>query len=72
LAPPTIGPILPDGPSHRQKGCTNNLGAFPVSLAVKDLAASRGFDARLGFHPVAGQASENLLILRSGKTEETT
>lgn len=44
-----------------------NLGAFSVSLSVKDLAASRDFYARLGFHPVAGQASDNWLILRNGQ-----
>lgn len=43
-----------------------NLGAFSVSLAVKDLAASRDFYAKLGFHPFAGSAEENWLILRNG------
>ena len=43
-----------------------NLGAFSVSLAVKDLAASRDFYARMGFHPFAGKAEENWLMLRNG------
>lgn len=43
-----------------------NLGAFSVSLAVKDLSASRDFYALLGFHPFAGKAEENWLILRNG------
>jgi len=30
------------------------LGNFSVSLAVKDLAASRAFYEKLGFHPKAG------------------
>ena len=42
------------------------LGAFSVSLAVKDLTASRDFYARLGFEPIAGSAEENYLILRNG------
>ena len=44
-----------------------NLGAFSISLAVRDLAASRAFYAALGFHPVAGADSENWLILRNGQ-----
>lgn len=43
-----------------------NLGAFSVSLAVRDLAASREFYARLGFHAFAGHAEENWLMLRNG------
>jgi catechol 2,3-dioxygenase-like lactoylglutathione lyase family enzyme len=42
------------------------LGAFSVSLAVKDLEASRGFYEKLGFETVMGDASENWLILRNG------
>lgn len=44
-----------------------NLGAFSISLAVRDLAASRAFYAALGFHPVAGAETENWLILRNGQ-----
>lgn len=43
-----------------------NLGAFSISLSVKNLAASRDFYARLGFHPFAGKEEENWLILRNG------
>lgn len=43
-----------------------NLGAFSVSLAVKDLAASRAFYGKLGFEEVAGNFEENWLILRNG------
>ena len=42
------------------------LGAFSVSLAVKDLAASRTFYERLDFRVVGGDASQNWLILRNG------
>jgi lactoylglutathione lyase len=42
------------------------LGAFSVSLAVKDLEASRSFYEKLGFEIVMGDASENWLILRNG------
>ncbi len=43
-----------------------NLGAFSISLTVKDLAASRDFYAKLGFEPIGGDESHNYLILRNG------
>lgn len=43
-----------------------NLGAFSVSLSVKDLEASRDFYSKLGFEPVGGNADEKWLILRNG------
>jgi catechol 2,3-dioxygenase-like lactoylglutathione lyase family enzyme len=42
------------------------LGAFSVSLAVKDISASRDFYAKLGFEEIGGNADENWLILRNG------
>jgi len=42
------------------------LGAFSVSLSVKDLQASRDFYAKLGFEPTGGNAEQNWLILRNG------
>ena len=42
------------------------LGAFSVSLAVKDLEASRQFYEKFGFTPFAGDASQNWLILKNG------
>jgi len=43
------------------------LGAFSISLAVKDLAASKAFYQKLGFEPIAGNGT-NYLILRNGTT----
>ncbi|MEQ8770524.1 MAG: VOC family protein [Phycisphaerales bacterium] len=43
------------------------LGAFSVSLAVKDLAASRAFYETLGFRQIGGDAAQNWLILRNGQ-----
>jgi catechol 2,3-dioxygenase-like lactoylglutathione lyase family enzyme len=43
-----------------------DLGAFSVSLAVKDLEASRAFYETLGFKPFHGEASEGWLILKNG------
>lgn len=42
------------------------LGAFSVSLAVKDLAASRAFYQSLGFVPFMGEAEQGWLMLRNG------
>jgi lactoylglutathione lyase len=41
------------------------LGAFSISLAVKDLDASRSFYEKCGFKVVGGDASRNWLILRN-------
>jgi lactoylglutathione lyase len=41
------------------------LGAFSISLAVKDLKASQVFYEKLGFAVVGGQADQNWLILRN-------
>ena len=38
------------------------LGAFSISLAVKDLAASRNFYEKLGFAVIGGDAEKNWLI----------
>jgi lactoylglutathione lyase len=42
------------------------LGAFSVSLAVKDLAASRRFYEKFGFKVFHGDAAQNWLILKNG------
>ena len=42
------------------------LGAFSVSLAVKDLKASQDFYEKFGFRVVGGDAAQNWLILRNG------
>jgi catechol 2,3-dioxygenase-like lactoylglutathione lyase family enzyme len=42
------------------------LGAFSISLAVKDLAASRAFYEKFGFKAFAGDASQGWLILKNG------
>ena len=41
------------------------LGNFSVSLAVKDLAASRAFYEKLGFRPVGGDPAQKWLILQN-------
>jgi len=44
-----------------------NLGAFSISLAVKDLEASRRFYDKFGFKVFAGNAAQNWLILKNGE-----
>ncbi len=44
------------------------LGAFSVSLAVKDLAVSRAFYKKLGFEAVLGEPDQGWQILRNGGT----
>jgi len=48
------------------KGAAMELGTFSVSLAVKDIQASRAFYEKLGFKVFAGNASQNWLILKNG------
>ena len=42
------------------------IGAFSVSLAVRDLQASRRFYETLGFESFHGDASQGWLILKNG------
>src|SRR5438270_2965166 len=51
---------------NQPKESTMNLGAFSISLAVKDLEASRKFYEKFGFKVFAGEASQNWLILKNG------
>ena len=43
-----------------------DLGAFSISLSVKDIGASREFYERLGFEASLGDASQNWLIMKNG------
>jgi lactoylglutathione lyase len=65
LAAQTVKTAVP------QRGATPGehgmeLGAFSLSLTVKDLEASRKFYEKLGFRAFAGDASKNRLILKNG------
>ena len=44
-----------------------DLGAFSVSLAVKDLEASKAFYETLGFTSFFGDASQGWLIMKNGE-----
>ena len=45
-----------------------NLGAFSISLAVKDIEASKAFYEKFGFHVFHGELSQGWLILKNGGT----
>ena len=42
------------------------LGAFPISLSVKDLSVSKAFYEKLGFIVFAGDMQHNYLIMKNG------
>jgi catechol 2,3-dioxygenase-like lactoylglutathione lyase family enzyme len=44
------------------------LGAFSISLAVKDVAASRAFYEKLGFSVFGGKQEDRWLIMKKGTT----
>ena len=43
------------------------LGAFSISLAVKNIKASKAFYEKLGFKVFGGDISQNWLILKNGQ-----
>ena len=43
------------------------LGAFSISLAVKDIQASKAFYEKLGFKEFGGDISQSWLILKNGE-----
>jgi catechol 2,3-dioxygenase-like lactoylglutathione lyase family enzyme len=45
------------------------LGNFSISLAVKDIAASRAFYEKLGFKMVSGDQSKNWIVLQNETTK---
>jgi lactoylglutathione lyase len=44
------------------------LGAFSISLTVKDIVASRAFYEKFGFDDFGGDISQNWLIMKNGDT----
>ena len=42
------------------------LGAFSISLAVKDIQASKSFYEKLGFEAFHGDITQNWLIMKNG------
>ncbi|MCU7617040.1 VOC family protein [Chryseobacterium sp. PBS4-4] len=44
------------------------LGAFSISLSVKDLEKSKDFYEKLGFNTMGGSMESNYLIMKNGTT----
>ncbi|MFP2923937.1 VOC family protein [Pyxidicoccus sp. 3LG] len=59
-APPRQFPTVPSTGAAPLR-----LGNFSVSLAVKDLAASRAFYEKLGFGAIGGDPAQNWLIMQN-------
>lgn len=56
----------PKSGAKKEKGDKRmRLGNFSVSLAVKDIAASRAFYEKLGFKAIGGNQAQNWLILQN-------
>ena len=51
--------------SSREGTAPMRLGNFSVSLAVKDIGASRAFYEKLGFRVMGGDQSQNWLIMQN-------
>jgi catechol 2,3-dioxygenase-like lactoylglutathione lyase family enzyme len=51
---------------HPFKLSSMQLGAFSISLSVKDLQVSRAFYENLGFSVFAGNEAMNYLIMKNG------
>ena len=56
---------IADGRAGRSWGTQMDLGSFSISLAVKDLSASKAFYRKLGFEVIAGHEEQNWLILKN-------
>jgi catechol 2,3-dioxygenase-like lactoylglutathione lyase family enzyme len=57
----------PPPPAAATEGSPSmELGVFSISLAVKNLAASRSFYEKLGFEQIGGDEAQNYLIMQNG------
>ncbi len=45
-----------------------DLGAFSISLTVKDIELSKAFYGKLGFEAIGGDQTQGWLILKNGQT----
>jgi catechol 2,3-dioxygenase-like lactoylglutathione lyase family enzyme len=53
---------------YQNKEKSMQLGAFSISLAVKDIIASKTFYEKFGFKVFGGDISQNWLIMKNGDT----
>jgi lactoylglutathione lyase len=57
-------PVSRRSATQKEKGM--QLGTFSISLAVKDLQASKAFYEKFGFKSFAGNPAQNWLIMKNG------
>jgi catechol 2,3-dioxygenase-like lactoylglutathione lyase family enzyme len=55
-----------EGLISKQQSSNMELGAFSISLTVKDLKASKKFYENFGFSAFAGDMAKNYLIMKNG------
>lgn len=68
LALMAMNVIADNLPTTNSKENTLQLGAFSISLTVKDITVSKDFYSKLGFEEVGGNMEQNWLVLRNGST----
>jgi catechol 2,3-dioxygenase-like lactoylglutathione lyase family enzyme len=61
--------LMTNADPAQESKASMELGAFSVSLTVKDIAKSRAFYEKLGFESVAGDQAQNWLVLSNGSTK---
>jgi catechol 2,3-dioxygenase-like lactoylglutathione lyase family enzyme len=69
IAVPMIFTGLVFGAYPVSEGNKMQLGNFSVSLAVKDIVASKTFYEKLGFTQIAGKLEERWVVLKNGDTK---
>ncbi len=60
--------VMDESTKRKDELGTMPLGAFSLSLAVKDLKVSRTFYENLGFEVLAGSMESNYLIMKNGQS----
>lgn len=60
-----LSQVKKPGASQKTGEARLRLGKFSVSLAVKDIAASRAFYEKLGFRVTGGNQAKNWLVLQN-------
>ena len=63
-----INPIKAKEQTRKQKEENMKLGAFSMSLSVKDIKASKQFYENLGFTVFGGALEKNYLIMKNGNS----
>jgi catechol 2,3-dioxygenase-like lactoylglutathione lyase family enzyme len=58
--------LQPNQPIHLNQPTPMKLGAFSISLSVKDIQASKKFYETLGFTAMGGDLKKNYLIMKNG------